>query len=57
MTDYQVKELAHRVCWKYKKSQDPHHSDTYTFNDHTLLEFARVLKLMEKENDRLSSAS
>ena len=57
MTDYQVEELAHRICWKYKKSSDPHHSDTYTFNKHTLLEFARVLAIMEKENDRLSSAS
>lgn len=57
MTDYQVEELAHRICWKYKKSSDPHHSDTYTFNKNTLLEFARILILMEKENDRLSSAS
>lgn len=51
MTDYQVTELAHRVCWKYKKSQDPHHSDTYTFNEKTLLEFARILTLMEKQNE------
>lgn len=51
MTDYQVKELAHRVCWKYKKSSDPHHSDTYTFNDHTITEFARLLLLMEKKNE------
>ena len=51
MTDYEVKELAHRVCWKYKKSADPHHSDTYTFNDHTITEFARLLLLMEKKNE------
>ena len=51
MTDYQAKELAHRVCWKYKKSQDPKHSDTYTFNENTLLEFVRVLLLMEKQNE------
>lgn len=49
MTDYKVKELAHRVCWKYKKSQDPHHSDTYTFNENKLLEFARLLALMEEK--------
>lgn len=52
MTEYQVKELAHRVCWKYKKSQDPKQSDTYTFNDHTLAEFYRLLKLMEDGNGK-----
>lgn len=33
-------ELAHRTAWRYKKSSDPHHSDTYTFNENTLLQFA-----------------
>lgn len=47
MTDYQVKELAHRVCWRYKASKNPKDSDTYTFNEQTLLEFARILKLMD----------
>lgn len=27
-----ILELAHREAWRYKKSSDPHHSDTYTFN-------------------------
>ena len=48
MTDYEILSLAHRICWKYKKSQDPHHSDTYTFNDKTMLEFVRILKMMER---------
>ena len=46
MTDYQVKELAHRVCWKYKHGEK---GDTYTFDENTLLEFARLLKLMEEQ--------
>ena len=50
MTDYEVLELAHRTCWKYKCSKDPHHSDTYTFNKHTMLEFYRILKLMEEKS-------
>ena len=50
MTDYEVLELAHRTCWKYKHSKDPHHSDTYTFNKHTMLEFYRILKLMEEKS-------
>jgi len=43
MTDYEIEQLAHRTCWRYKVSTDPNHSDTYTFNRHTLLEFARAL--------------
>lgn len=43
MTDYEIEQLAHRTCWRYKVSKDPNHSDTYTFNRHTLLEFARAL--------------
>ena len=31
------------------KSSDPHHSDTYTFNISTLLEFARKLVAAERE--------
>lgn len=43
-TDYQVEQLAHRTCWRYRHSSDPAHSHTYTFNRHTLLEFVRVLR-------------
>ncbi|AMM23027.1 hypothetical protein [Variovorax sp. PAMC 28711] len=38
-----VEALAHRIAWRYKKSSDPHHSDTYTFNKDTLLQFAAAL--------------
>lgn len=43
MTKDQIEALAHRECWRYKKSSDPHHSDTYTFNTVTLHQFARKL--------------
>jgi hypothetical protein len=49
MTPYEIITEAHRICWRYKKSHDPSHSDTYTFNEHTLLEFARVLIQAERE--------
>jgi len=35
--------LAHRIAWRYKKSSDPAHSDTYTFNEATLLQFAAAV--------------
>ena len=44
MTSEDTLELAHREAWRYKKSSDPHHSDTYTFNRSTLIEFARKLE-------------
>lgn len=44
--DQRIEELAHRMAWLYKKSSDPHLSDTYTFNRSTLLDFARALKRM-----------
>lgn len=49
MTSDETLELAHREAWRYKKSSDPHHSDTYTFNSSTLLEFARKLLAAERE--------
>ncbi len=49
MTNDETLELAHRKAWRYKKSSDPHHSDTYTFNQSTLLEFARNLVEAERE--------
>jgi len=48
MTDYEVRELAHRVCWKYKKADDKH-GDLYTFNEHTLKEFVRLLGHIDKK--------
>ena len=47
MTD--VEKLAHRIAWRYKKSSAPAHSDTYTFNRDTLLQFAAVLMAAERE--------
>mgnify|MGYP003329140111 CR=1 FL=1 len=46
MTDYEVLALAHRVCWKYKHGDK---GDTYTFDKETMLEFVRILKMMEKD--------
>lgn len=39
-----VEALAHRIAWRYKKSSDLAHSDTYTFNRSTLLQFAQALQ-------------
>lgn len=39
----QIEALAHRIAWRYKKSSDPHHSDTYTFNRSTLIQFAAAI--------------
>lgn len=50
MTSDEVLTLAHREAWRYKKSSDPHHSDIYTFNRSTLLEFARKLAMTERES-------
>lgn len=43
LTTEQIEEIAHRTAWRYKKSSDPHHSDTYTFNRHTLIDFVRAI--------------
>lgn len=52
MTREKVEELAHRTAWRYKHSNDPHHSDTYTFNATTLYDFAQQLIAIErKKND------
>ena len=44
LTNYQITELAHRICWRYRHSSDPLHSHTYTFNRSTLLQFARAIE-------------
>lgn len=49
MTDEQILEVAHRTAWRYKKSSDPHHSDTYTFNSTTMIHFANRLIFAERE--------
>lgn len=47
MTEYEILELAHRTCWKYK---DGDKGSMYTFDKQTMLEFVRIMKLMEKPN-------
>ena len=37
----EILDIAHRTAWKYKFSNDPHHSDTYTFNKMCMIDFAR----------------
>lgn len=37
----EILDIAHRTAWKYKFSNDPHHSDTYTFNKPCMIDFAR----------------
>ena len=43
MTEYEILSLAHRTCWRYKDA-----GPTFTFDEKTLLEFVRLLKVMEK---------
>lgn len=48
MDGFKILEIAHRTAWKYKKSSDSHHSDTYTFNEFTMIDFAqKVTREME----------
>lgn len=55
LTDEEREALGHRIAWRYKKSSDPHHSGTYTFNRATLLQFSEAIerevlrKLRERE--------
>ena len=53
MTDAEILGVAHRMAWRYKKSSDPHHSDTYTFNATTMVDFARrVMAAAASEENR-----
>ena len=49
MQDDEILKLAHRTAWKYKFSSDPSHSDTYKFNNFCMIDFARKLLSMNKE--------
>jgi hypothetical protein len=42
-TPAEIKVLARRIAWRFKASSDPHHSDTYTFNEARLLQFANAI--------------
>lgn len=54
MSDYITKdeaiEIGHRRAWRYAHSRDPHHSSTYTFNDHCLHAFANAVIAKFVEN-------
>lgn len=53
MADAEILDVAHRMAWRYKKSSDPHHSDTYTFNATTMVDFARrVMAAAASEENR-----
>lgn len=43
VSDEQIEKLAHRMCWQYRHSTDPHHSNTYKFNLVTLLDYSRAI--------------
>ena len=43
MTDEEILKLAHRMAWKYKHSSDKSQSDTYTFNDVCMIDFAKKI--------------
>ena len=43
----EILDLAHRTAWKYKFSNDPNHSDTYTFNAVCMIDFARKVSELE----------
>lgn len=43
MDETHIKNLAHRICWRYKHSSDPAHSHTYLFNRSTLLQFTQAV--------------
>ena len=50
MTEAEIESLAHRKAWRFKHSSDPAHSDTYTFNGHTLQDFAAAIcELRDKQ--------
>lgn len=49
MTDYEILNLAHRICWKYKHGDK---GDTYTFDKATMLEFVRLLDMVKKDQGK-----
>jgi hypothetical protein len=50
VTDHQIKDAGFRICLKYK---DGDKGPTYTFNEKTLLEFARALEYLVKKDNEL----
>lgn len=46
LTNDQIKQLAHRECYRYMHGDDP----TYTFDEHTLIEFTNKLTELINRN-------
>lgn len=42
-----IEKIAHRKAWRYRHSTDKHHSHTYTFNKHTLIDFVRAVRQID----------
>ena len=56
VSDEQIEKLAHRMCWKYRHSTDPHHRSTYKFNLTTLLDYSRaILALRDKPESGITA--
>ena len=51
LTDEEMVAIAHRTCWEYRHSSDPHHSHTYKFNHHTLTDFRYAIEAALKERN------
>ena len=50
MTEHQIRDAGFRICLKYK---DCDKGKTYTFNEKTLIEFARAIEyLVKKDNEQ-----
>jgi len=46
MIELNILEIARHTAWRYKKSSDPNHSDTYTFNERKMIDFAQKVKTL-----------
>jgi len=51
LTDEEMVAIAHRKCWEYRHSSDPHHSHTYKFNHSTLTDFRYAIEAALKERN------
>jgi len=50
VSDEQIVAMAVRMCWQYRRSTDPHHSDTYKFNTAMLLRFVRSILALRPDH-------
>ena len=47
-SDEDILVAAEKLSWRFKRSSDPHHSDTFTFNRKSVLDFAKAILKSEK---------